>query len=70
MFHPIYQNGGKILRIVKPPVGGKMTQELIVEIKTFRLQTSKLLGNRRKTYILDVICNKSYFGKVQEEVVG
>ena len=25
-----------------------------VKIKTFRLQTSKLLGNRRKTYILDI----------------
>ena len=27
------------------------------------MQTSKLLGNRRKTYILDVICNKFYFGE-------
>ena len=39
-----------------------------VKIKTFRLQTSKLLGNRKKTYILVVICNKFYFGEVQEEV--
>ena len=40
-----------------------------VKIKTFRLQTSRLLGNRRKTYTLDVICNKFYFGEVQEEVL-
>ena len=33
------------------------------------MQTSKLLGNRRRTYILDVICNKFYFGDVQEEVL-
>ena len=38
--------------------------------KTFRLQTSQLLGKRRKTYILDVICNRYYFGEVQEEVLG
>ena len=31
---------------------------------------SKLLGNRRKTYILDVICNRFYFGEVQEETLG
>ena len=31
---------------------------------------SKLLGNRRKTYILDVICNRFYFGEVREEVLG
>ena len=31
---------------------------------------SKLLGNRRKTYILDVICNRSYFGEVQEDALG
>ena len=30
---------------------------------------SKLLGNRRNTYILDVICNRFYFGEVQEEVL-
>ena len=41
-----------------------------IKIKTFRLQTSNLLGNRRKTYILDVICCKFYFGEVQEEVLG
>ena len=27
------------------------------------MQTCKLLGSRRKTYILDVICNKFYFGE-------
>ena len=32
-------------------------------------QTSKLLGNRRKAYILYVICNKFYFGEAQEEVL-
>ena len=32
--------------------------------------TSKLLGNRRKAYILEVICNRFYFGEVQEEVLG
>ena len=31
---------------------------------------SKLLGNRRKTYILDAIRNRFYFGEVQEEVLG
>ena len=41
-----------------------------VKITTFRLQTSKLLGSRRKTYVLDVICNRLYFGEVQEEVLG
>ena len=41
-----------------------------VKIQIFRLQTSKLLGNRRKTYILDVICNRCYCGNVQEEVLG
>ena len=40
-----------------------------VKIKNFRLQTSKLLRNKRKTYILDVICNRFYFGEVQEEVL-
>ena len=28
------------------------------------------MGNRRKAYILDVICNRFYFGEVQEEVLG
>ena len=28
------------------------------------------MRNRRKTYILDVLCNKFYFGEVQEEVLG
>ena len=28
------------------------------------------MGNRKKTYILDVICNIFYFGEVQEEVLG
>ena len=41
-----------------------------VKIKTFRMQTSKLLRNRRKAYILDVICNRFYFGEVQEAVPG
>ena len=34
------------------------------------MQTSKLLANRRKVYILDVICNRLYFGEIQEEVLG
>ena len=33
-----------------------------MKIKTFRLQTSKLLGNRRKAYVLDVICFGSSCG--------
>ena len=42
-----------------------------VKIKNFRWQASKSLGNRRKTYVLDVICNKFYFGEAQvEEVLG
>ena len=28
------------------------------------------MGNKRKTYILDLICNRYYFGEVQEEVLG
>ena len=28
------------------------------------------MGNRRKAYILDVICSRFYFGEVQEEVLG
>ena len=35
-----------------------------------RLQTSKLLGNRRNPYILDAICNRVYFGEIHEEVLG
>ena len=31
---------------------------------------SKLLGNRRKTYILAVICNRFYFGEVQAGALG
>ena len=31
---------------------------------------SKLLGNKRKTYIVHVICNRFYFGEFQEEVPG
>ena len=38
--------------------------------KTFRLQADKLLGMRRKAYILDVICNRFYLGEVQEDVIG
>ena len=34
------------------------------------MQTWKLLGNRRKTCILDVMCNRFYFGRVQEKVLG
>ena len=30
---------------------------------------NELLGSRRKTYILDVIGNKFYFGEVQEEIL-
>ena len=33
------------------------------------MRMSKLMGNRRKTYILDVIFNKFHFGEVQEEVL-
>ena len=44
-----------------------VSKSYFVKINTFRLQTSKLLGNRRKTYILDVICYRFYFGEVQEE---
>ena len=34
------------------------------------MQTSTLLGNKRKMYVLDVICNRFYFEEVQEEVLG
>ena len=39
-------------------------------VLTFRLEMSKLLGRRRKTYTLDVDCRRFYFGKVYEEVLG
>ena len=47
-----------------------VSNSCFVKIKTFRLQTSKLLRNRRKTYILCVIYNRFYFGEVKEEVFG
>ena len=47
-----------------------VSNSYFVKIKTFRLQTSKLLGNITETYILDVICNKFYFREVHEEVLG
>ena len=28
------------------------------------------MGNRKKTYILDVICSRFYFEEIQEEVLG
>ena len=28
------------------------------------------MENRRKTYILDIICNRLYFGEVKEEVLS
>ena len=31
---------------------------------------SKLLGNRRKEYVLIVICNRFYFVEIQEDVLG
>ena len=34
------------------------------------MQTSKLLENRKKTYILDVICNRFYSEEVQEQVLS
>ena len=34
------------------------------------MQAIKLLENRRKTYILDVTCNRFYFGEVHVEVRG
>ena len=48
----------------------KWRNSYFVKIKTFRLETNKLLENRRKTYILDVTCNKFYFGEVREKVLG
>ena len=33
------------------------------------MHTKKLLGSRRGTYILDVICSRLYFWDVQEEVL-
>ena len=40
-----------------------VSNSYFVKIKTFRLTTRKLLGSRRKTYILDVVCNRFYFGE-------
>ena len=34
------------------------------------MATSKLSGNRRTVYVLDVICNRFYFEEVQEEVIS
>ena len=47
-----------------------LSNSYFVKIKCFRLQTCKLLGKRRKTYVLDVICNKFYFGEVQKKDLG
>ena len=47
-----------------------VSNSYFVKIKTFKLQTSKLLGNRRKNHISDVICNRFCFWEVQEEVLG
>ena len=47
-----------------------VSNSYFVKIKTFRLKSSKLLGNRRKTYILDDICNRYRFWDVQEVVLG
>ena len=46
-----------------------VSNSYFIKIKTFWLQASNLLWNRRKTYILDVICNRYYFGEVQEQVL-
>ena len=45
----------------------KIKKKIFVKIRTFILQISKLLRNRRKAYILDVVCNRFYFGEVQKE---
>ena len=47
-----------------------VSNSYFVKIKTFRLPTSKLSGNRRKMYIVDVICNRFYFRENQEDVLG
>ena len=47
-----------------------ISNSYFVKIKTSRMQTSKLLGNKKKAYILDVICNRICFGEVQEEVLN
>ena len=45
-----------------------VSNSYFVKIKTTRLQASKLLGNRRGTYVWDATCNRFCFG-VQEEVL-
>ena len=46
-----------------------VSNSYFVKIKTTRLQASKLLGNRRGTYVWDATCNRFYFGEVQEEIL-
>ena len=46
------------------------TNQVIHKIKDIKLQTRKLLGNRRKIYILDAICHIFYFEEVQKEILG
>ena len=46
----------------------KVKKIFFVKIKTFILQTSKLLRNRRKAYILEVVCNRFYFGRFRRKV--
>ena len=47
-----------------------LSDSYFIKINTFRLHTCKLLGKRRKTNVLYLICNRFYFGEVQEEVLG
>ena len=69
-FHKIYKRIVGITFSQVPSRYQKWCNSYFVKIKTFRLQTSKLLGNRRRTYILDVICDKFCFAEVQEEILG
>ena len=47
-----------------------VSDSYFVKIKTFRLQISKLLGNRRRAYILSVICNEFCLVEVQDRDSG
>ena len=41
-----------------------------VKIETFRMEKSKLLENTRTAHVFEVVCNRFYFGEIQEEVIG
>ena len=48
----------------------KMASVTIFKNKDFQIANEQTIRKQEKTYVLDVICNRFYFGEVQEEVLG